>query len=325
MPEHIEPLTFFRHALVFTFTVQIVGALALWWAFSRAGVESALWAAIFHSISAFCTAGFSVFSNGLESFAHDPWVNFIIAALSYLGAIGFIVVTDIYQYLRGRVTRITLTSRIILVATFGGLVVGTLLLMLDGSLANRPWGERLGAAFFQAMSAQTTVGFNTIPIGSMSGASVMVLIVLMILGASPSGTGGGLKSTTWTAGLGAMWSSLRGRKETTFLGCTIPSYRTQAAFAAFTLYLIVYAVGCFILLLVDDHRFEDVIFECASALGTVGLSRGITPELSDSAKLMVMALMFIGRAGVVSLALAALAKSDQDIPRDAPVEDIVVG
>jgi trk system potassium uptake protein TrkH len=325
MPDHFDVMTFLRHGLIFTLAVEILGAIALYWAFSRAGIEAPLWAAIFHSISAYCTAGFSIFSNGLENFSHDPAVNLIIATISYLGAIGFIVVTDIYSFAKGRTQRITLTSRIILLATLGGMTVGTVLLYLDSHLAQHPWDTRLWMAFFQAMSAQTTVGFNTIPLGQLSGASVVVLIVLMILGASPSGTGGGLKSTTWSAGLGACWSALRGKKETTFLGSVIPSYRIQAAFGAFVLYLGVFAAACFVLLQVDNHQFEDVMLECASAMGTVGLSRGITAELSDAGKIAIMALMFIGRAGVVSLGLAALSKLPAEDSTPRREEDLVLG
>jgi trk system potassium uptake protein TrkH len=325
MPEHFDPVTFLRHALFFTIFVQVIGSLALWWAFARAGVENPLWPAIFHSVSSYCTAGFSVFPNSLEQFSHDPVVKGIIAVLCYLGAIGFIVVTDIYQRMRGRSARITFTSRIILVATFGALIVGSILLFFDATLAELPLSERILAALFQAMAAQTTVGFNSVPVSSLSGSSVMILIVLMILGASPSGTGGGLKCTTWSAGLGACWSAMRGRKETTFLGSTVPGYRIQAAFAAFILYLIIYVLGCYVLLVVDNHKFEDVVFEAAAALSTGGLSRGITPELSDMGKVVIMVLMFIGRAGVVSLGLAALARPDADKEPAAPVEDIVVG
>jgi trk system potassium uptake protein TrkH len=325
MPEHFEPIDFFRRALFFTILVESLGAVALYFAFLRAGIENPLWPAIFHSINSFCTAGFSVFPNGLEQFIYDPLVKGIIAVLSYFGAIGFIVITDLYLKLAGKVSRITFTSRIILVATFGSLIVGTVLLYFDEYLATLSPGERLMAAAFQAMAAQTTVGFNSVPVSSLSGSSVMILLVLMILGASPSGTGGGLKSTTWSAGLGACWSAIRGRTEPTFLGSIIPSYRIQAAFAAFILYLIIYVLGCYLLLRVEQHSFEDIIFEAGAALSTGGLSRGITPELSNVGKVIIMVLMFIGRAGVVSLGLAALAKNDSDQKSNMPVEDLVVG
>ncbi len=308
MPDEFEPVAFIRRVVIFSLGIELLGAVGLYFAFSRAGVESPLWPAVFHSISAFCTAGFSVFPNSLESYRADGWINLIVSVLSILGATGFIVMSDLWLSLRRRKHSLTLTSKIILIATGGGIVVGTLLLFFDATFTVLPFGERLMASFFQSMSALTTVGFNTHPIGVVSHASVMALLVLMILGASPSGTGGGLKSTTWSAGIASAWSVMHGKKEVTFLGRVVPAHRIQAAFAAFTLYLLIFAFGCFVLLLADRHTFEDVVFEVGSALGTVGLSRGITGTLTDAGKLVVIMLMFFGRVGVISLGLAVLAR-----------------
>ena len=244
--------------------------------------------------------------------------------LSLLGAIGFIVISDFWESLRSRSHTITLTSKIILLATFGGIAAGAGALYVEPSIAALPQKERLLTACFQSMTAATTVGFNTHPIGVISPAFVLVVLILMILGASPSGTGGGLKSTSWSAGLAATWSVIRGRKETTFFGHTVPNYRMQAAFASFTLYLLVFSAGCFVLLLADKHRFEDVVFEAGSALGTVGLSRGITADLGITGKMIVILLMFIGRVGVISLALATLAHGNTDNPDPRKKSDIVL-
>ncbi len=325
MPEHFEPIAFLKRAVVFTFVVELLGAICLYLAFTREGskVEEPLWSAIFHSVSAFCTAGFSIFPNGLEDFRGDFWVTGIISLLSILGAVGFIVLSDLYLSITTRGYTTTLTSKIILVATFGGIFLGTSVLYFEPSIHSLPANERVLAAFFQATSALTTVGFNTHPIGAISASSVMVVVVLMLMGASPSGTGGGLKCTSWSAGLAATWSAIHGRKETYFFGYIVPHYRIQAAFASFTLYLFTFAIGCFLLLIVDGHRFEDVIFEVASALGTVGLSRGITGDLSSIAKWVLITLMFIGRVGVMSLGLAALAGKEEP-EQDVQKSDFVV-
>lgn len=311
MPAEFEPIAFIKRAVVFTFVIECCGALALYAAFAKADVAAPLWPAIFHSVSAFCTAGFSVFPDSLEQFRDDGLINAIISALSIAGAIGFIVISDLWLKLTRRGQTITLTSKIILSATFGGMGVGTVALLLDPAIAGLPMGEQLMTAFFQSMSALTTVGFDTQPIGGLGHAASLVLLVLMIMGASPSGTGGGLKSTSWSAGLAAVWSAIRGRRETTFFGHRVPNYRIEAAFATFTLYLIVFTIGCYLLLLADRHRFEDVVFEVASALGTVGLSRGITGDLTEAGKLVVIGLMYIGRVGVISLGLAALARKPE--------------
>lgn len=306
LPDAFEPMSFIRRAVVFTLVFELIGALCLWVMFRMDGLENALWPAIFHSVSAFCTAGFSVFPDSLMNYRSHVGVNLVVSILSLAGAVGFIVISDIWLKFRVKGRLMTLTSKIILVATFGGIFLGTLALYFDPSVRQYAGMDRVLAAFFQAMTALTTVGFNTIDVSLFSFASVLIVLVLMILGASPSGTGGGLKSTSWSAGLAAVWSSIRGKDRITFFGNVIPSHRIQAAFASFTLYLACFAAGSYVLLLADRHRFEDVIFEVASALGTVGLSRGITGDLTDFGKVVVILLMFIGRVGVISLGLAAL-------------------
>ncbi|MGF1531985.1 MAG: TrkH family potassium uptake protein [Puniceicoccaceae bacterium] len=324
MPDHFDPISFIRRAVVFSLLVEVFGTIALYFAFSRAGVESPLWPALFHSVSAFCTAGLSTFPNSLEGFQSNFLIIGIISLLSILGALGFIVISDLWLASQSRIRKITLTSKIILVATFGGITLGALAITFDPSVSDAGYGKGLPVAIFQAISALTTVGFNTVPVGLLSQASIMVIIVLMILGASPSGTGGGLKSTSWSAGLAATWSMIRGRKETTFFGNVVPNHRIQAAFGSFTLYMMFFSLGCYLLLLADRHHFEDIVFEVASALGTVGLSRGITTELTVLGKVTVMGLMFIGRIGVVSLALAALARRHDNEPEIRREEDLII-
>lgn len=319
MPESFDPIAFLKRTVIFTFAIEAIGAVFLYFLFARAGVSSPLWPAIFHSISAFCTAGFSVFPNSLEDFRGDAPINLVISLVSLAGALGFIVLTDFWLLFRRQAHSLTLTSKIILVATFGGIGFGTVALFFDPSIASLPFGERSLTASFQAMTALTTVGFNTHPIGAISTASIIIVLLLMILGASPSGTGGGLKSTTWSAAVATTLSLLRNRREVTFFRNTVPQYRIQAAFGALTLYLTFLLLGSYLLLQFDDHSFEDVTFEVASALGTVGLSRGITGELTAGGELVLIGLMFVGRVGVVAIGLATLSgkrtrEDDQEEP-----------
>jgi len=307
MPESFDPLRFLRHIIIFTFIIELIGASILWGFFAAAGVPNPLWAAIFHSVTAFCTAGISIFPDNLVAFSDNTAITLTIALLSLLGGIGFIVMDDLYRSVKSKSLRTTLTTRIILAATFGSILVGTLFLFFDPNVATLALKERLLTAFFQTVSALTTAGFNTIPISNLASATLVIVIILMILGASPSGTGGGLKSTTWSAALATVLSFFRGKEEITFFGCTVPHSRTTAAFAAITLYLTTFAMGTYFLLLFDSNSFESIVFEVASALGTVGLSYGITPELSAEGKIVVMLLMYIGRLGVLSLALGAIA------------------
>ena len=307
MPEFFDPRRFLQHIIVFTLGIELIGTLILWACFLESGTPNPLWAAVFHSVTAFCTAGISIFANNLESFSDNAVVSLTIASLSLLGGIGFIVMDDLHRSLQNKSLRTTLTTRIILAATFGSVLVGTLFLFFDPHIAGFPLKQRILTAFFQTVSALTTAGFNTMPVSNLASATIVIVIILMVLGASPSGTGGGLKSTTWSAAIATVSSFFRGKDEITFFNCTVPHSRTTAAFAAITLYMMTFAAGTYCLLLFESHSFESIMFEVASALGTAGLSQGITPDLSAKGKIVIMLLMFVGRLGVVSLALGAVA------------------
>lgn len=324
LPEGFDLKLFLKHTVIFTFIIEVMGAIGLYLCFLRANVENPLWAAIFHSISAFCTAGFSIFPNSLEDFRGDFWVNVIVSILSISGAIGFLVISDIWQSLRGRKRGTTFTTRIILYMTTWFIVIGFLLLLFfDSSLQSLPLGERVLGAWFQSMTSLTTVGFNTHPIGALSTFGILLTIIIMIVGASPSGTGGGLKSTTIFVALAVMWNSLRERKSIAFLGRRIPEQRLITAFAGLVFYVLAFLISSSILLLLQTQSFEDVLFEAASALGTVGISRGITSDLNTWSKLVVIVLMFIGRVGALSFGIALFADESTETIRVVE-EDVAI-
>lgn len=302
LPASFRMDKFIRSVVRFTLAIELLGAAALYVLFRRAGVEGPLWSAIFHSVSAFCTAGFGLYNNSFESFVADPWMNGVLAALSYLGAVGFIVCVDLTRMIRGKVEQVTLTTKIILWATFWMTVIGTTLIFLGEPLVRGlPPEERLLASFFQCMTAMTTVGFNTVSIGALSKATLLVVIVLMVIGSSPAGTGGGLKCTTLTALLGVMRSAAAGEREARFWGRSIPPDRVWMAVATLGFYVATLVIGTYLLELTQETPFESNFFEAASALGTVGLSMGITSGLSGLGKLIVVALMFCGRVGPLTL------------------------
>lgn len=229
----------------------------------------------------------------------------VVSILSLLGAIGFLVASDLWQGFTKRRHRITLTTRIILYVTACFILVGfALLFFFDSSLQDLPLGEHFLAAWFQSMTALTTVGFNTHAIGGLSAVGIFVILILMIVGASPSGTGGGLKSTSVVAAFAVLWSFLRGNDTAVILNRRIPEERLFTAFSAWVFYILAFLLGSGLLLLFQAQPFEDILFEAASALGTVGLSRGITGDLSAIAKLVVIVLMFIGRVGPLSFGMA---------------------
>ncbi|MBK7406378.1 MAG: potassium transporter KtrB [Phycisphaerales bacterium] len=307
VPRYFVMQHFLVHVVVFTALCEASGALLLWWRFAALGVEHPLWSAVFHSVSAFATAGFSLNNDSMAAFAGDWPVNLVVGVLCYLGAIGFIVAQDAWYSIRLRERMLTFTSRVILTTTAAVFVVGTLLLFfLEPSVHGLPMGRRLLASAFQVMTASSTAGFNTIPIGSMSASGLVVVVIAMLIGASPSGTGGGIKTTSVSAILGNLCSVMRGRTEIVWLGHEIPLVRVLYAFAASSLYLLGLCVGVLVLCCTERQPFIDLVFESASAIGTVGLSMGITGGLSVAGKLTVIALMFAGRCGPLTIGLALL-------------------
>ena len=322
LPKEFRFDKFIRSVIIFTVVIELIGAAALYAIFSSAEVKHPLLNSVFHSVSAFCTAGFSLFKNNMESFSGNFWLNTVIGLLSLIGAVGFIVLVDVWRRIRGKIHHITLTSNIILRMSLCLLAIGTLLFLLTEPLVRSLAPEsRIMVSVFQAMSAMTTVGFNSVPIGSLASSSLLILTFLMIIGASPSGTGGGIKSTSFTALVGIVRSTLRGDTRVRFLGKAIPQRRVQAAMANIGFYLFVLVLGIYALTLTESSAFRDIFFEAASALGTVGLSTGITSTLSELGKIIVCALMFVGRLGPLTFAIALSSKPllDDDIDNDMAV------
>jgi len=319
LPSHFRVDKFIRSVIIFTLVIETTAALALYAAFLRRGADNPVWSAIFHSVSSFCTAGFSIYNSSFEGFADDFWLNAIVSATAIFGAVGFIVFVDVWRRITHKEERITLTSRIILYTTLWLTIIGTFLFFVsEPSVQVMPGEKRLLASFFQTMTAMTTVGFNTINISAISHASLLLLAVLMVIGASPSGTGGGLKSTTFAAVVGVMVSAMRGKHEVRFWGRKVPDDRLQAAVASLGFYLGTLLVGTYLLALTEVFPFENLLFEAASALGTVGLSTGITPDLSDLGKFIITLLMFVGRIGPLTFGLALAAgtpkvQTDEDL------------
>jgi len=314
LPDRFNIKIFLKHTIIFTALIELLGFIGLYIAFSMEKVPNALWAAIFHSVSAFCTAGFSIFPNSLIDFRDNLLVNFVVTFLSLLGAIGFIVMSDVWLSMTRKKSKITFTTRIILFATFGFILIGWLFLFFgDASIAALPLGERFLASGFQSMTAMTTVGFNSHPIENLATAPILIMVILMVIGASPSGTGGGLKTTSISAAFATVWAALRNQRDVTFLGRRIPMNRLLAAFSALVFYLCMFLVGSVALLGIQGQAFEDIIFEVASALGTVGLSRGITGDLVPWGKFVIIIMMFIGRVGPITVGLALFSKSKQSI------------
>lgn len=307
MPADIDMKSLVHSIVIFTFSFELLGAIALYIVFSYNNVSQPLWGAIYHSVSAFSTAGFSIYPDNLEQFRGSVSVNLIIAFLSYAGAMGFIVMLDLWKKIWNRSYRVSFTSKVIVVITGLLTLWGTVqIFFLEPSIQHESFTVRLLISFFQTMSALTTVGFTTIPLSNWLSGSLLILIVAMYIGASPSGTGGGLKSTTVSAVFAYVKCKLGLRRHVYLMGRRLPSFRVENATTTFIFYTTILFLGIYCLTLTEDLPFIKIFFEAASALGTVGLTAGITEQLSCSGKIIVILLMFIGRVGVLTVGTAML-------------------
>ncbi|PHN02139.1 TrkH family potassium uptake protein [Flavilitoribacter nigricans] len=305
LPHHYNLLDLLKVKLLLSLVLEITGAVMLYFAFRSRGVDDALWQAVFHSVSAFCTAGMSLFSNGLEDFADDPVISITISVLCYVGAVGFIVFADLWQRLRKKRRSISFTSLIILKYSLLIIGIGTISVYLLDYAAYPAWSwQRFITAFFHVVSASSTAGFDTVQVSSFSPAILVILTILMVIGASPTGTGGGIKVTTFSIVLAQIRSSFNGRNKVVLEKCLLPDYRVRLALATFSTYIIAVSVCLLLLAVTEKADLFALFFETVSAFSTVGLSLGITSGLSDIGKLLLALGMFIGRIGILSFGLA---------------------
>jgi trk system potassium uptake protein TrkH len=233
------------------------------------------------------------------------------------------VVTDIWNYFRKRTKTISFTSKMISGGFFTLLFIATAIIFIyEPLLKSFSFGERLQLAFFQATTSITTVGFNTVVVGNLSLPILLVTFFLMYVGASPSSTAGGMKITTLTALISIIKSKLQNNSKVTFLNRVIPKDRLDIAISTFIFYTSILFLSTFLLTFSENFTFEKVLFETLSAMGTVGLSMGITGNLSDFGKIIIICIMFIGRLGVLTFGLAILAKKQQKTHKNE--EDLAV-
>lgn len=327
LPITIKIRDFLKSVILFTLIMEILGAILFFIAFKQEGIPTieALWSSIFHSISTFCTAGFSLFNNSFVDFVDHHFINFIISMLAISGSLGFIVITDFGLRIKDRAHKLSFTTKIIFYGFLVLLTFGTVFFyFFEPSLITQDSDSIFLKAFFQCMSAMTTVGFNTVNFGDFSQSMLLICVVLMYVGASPSGTAGGIKITTLTAVFAILKSRIRGSENVTFLGRIIPYKRLYIATSTFIFYTIIIIIGTFLISFTDNFELEDILFEVASALGTVGISRGITGDLSSFAKLVIILIMFIGRLGVLTFGLAIWSRGVNDNKLEILEEDIAV-
>lgn len=309
-------LTILKSIFLYTLIFESIGTLLLFIRFSKdfpAG--TAFYQAVYHAISAFNNCGFSLFSDSLMRYQGDVLVNLTVMGLLVIGGIGFIVQYEVFSRLKGIQKKLSLHTRIVLITTAILIGVGAFFFYFferNHLLKDAPLLNTILASLFQSVTPRTC-GFNTVEIGRLTNATLLLLIVLMFIGASPGSTGGGIKTTSTALLLLMIWNRFRGNEEVNLFSRTIPrevvSRTLSIIFAsAFTVsiitsILLIAGEGTFPPL-ESRHLFVEYLFEAVSAFGTVGLSMGVTPKLNDIQKAAIILMMFAGRVGPLTLAFS---------------------
>jgi trk/ktr system potassium uptake protein len=345
--------TLVAHVITSTLVIEAIGAAILaahWIADGRYGsTREAVYQAVFHSISAFCNAGFSLFATNLAGFQRDWVVLLVVSSLIVLGGLGFLVGLDLRQFARAKLAvwrhggigenvprpRLAVHTRIVLIVTAALLAVGTIsyyLLERQGLFQGLGFGPAVLNAYFSAVTPRTA-GFNSVDYGAMTGGGLLCTMVLMMIGASPGSTGGGIKTSTFGLLTAYALFRLRGSTKVHLFGRTIPQESIDRAGAVVIVSISVVILAASVLLVTEtaglagaetQQRFVPVFFETISAFGTVGLSMGLTPSLSTAGKLVLAVVMFVGRVGPLTLALAVTARRPQPRYRYAE-ENLMIG
>jgi trk system potassium uptake protein TrkH len=332
--------------LLLTALIEAAGAASLYvFATEGSALDRLKWS-VFHSVSAFCNAGFALQSNNLESLWNNPGLNLTIVVLIVLGGLGFLVLPELIalggaglrllpQLLHPKTRRfaphlprkLSVQSRISLIITVGLITTGTfgfLWIESGNVLRGLSAGESFLVSFFQSVTTRTA-GFNTVPMGGLQQATLILLIGLMVIGGSPVSTAGGIKTVTLGILLLALRSLILQREKVEAFGRKLAGRAFFTALNVFVLYVVTASAGMFLISYFDPHvSLRDISFETISALSTVGLSTGITPGLSTGSKVVLCAAMFIGRVGPIALVFSVF-ESRGHVDYEFPEEDIVVG
>ncbi len=318
-----------KNIILVTVVIELLGALGLYFKFSQDFAPlKAAWMSVFHSVSAFCNAGFSPLSGNLAGYVDSLTVNVWITGLIILGGLGFTVIIDLlhYFFVKGKARKLNLHSKVVLLTTATLVLFGFIVFYLaeyQGSMAGFGVYRRVLSSWFQSVTTRTA-GFNTIDMARLSKASVLTSILLMFIGASPGSTGGGVKTTTFAMLVISVVSLLKGRRFQSIFKRRIPDSNFREATGLTSISLAIVFAALLLLLLAESHSFDQLAFEAMSAFGTVGLSMGITPTLSVAGKLLITLLMYIGRIGPLTLIYAfAIHRKQVDI--DYAEENIVIG
>ena len=302
-----------KFATLLTLAIEGLGALLMsFHLVPLYGVKKGIAFSLFHSVSAFCNAGFDLFGESLVPFQGDFLITLTIAALIILGGLGFVVYADLLQFRKKR--RLSPHTKLVFITTAALLIVGTAMVSVFEwnnplTLAPMPLSEKLLASFFQSTTFRTA-GFNSLDMGHITDTTAFGSCLLMFIGGSPGSTAGGLKTTTFAIVLAATWASLRGTDDAELFHRRVGKDIVRKAYALFVIGVaLVFAVSAAVVMFEGENiKFLDVLFESFSAFGTVGVTRGITEMLRNSSKLILAFTMYLGRIGPTTFAMGLFHK-----------------
>ena len=322
-------LWFLKKIILTVVIIEGTGALFLALRFAQdMEIKKAVYYGIFHSVSAFCNAGFSLFSTNLEKYAGSFVVTMTTAYLIIIGGIGFTVIDSILFATRKKVKRFDLTSKVAILVSMILVILGTVLFLIleynnRGTIGEMSFLKKILASFFQSVTTRTA-GFNSVPFGNLTEGSVFLFCILMFIGASPGSTGGGIKTTTFGVIIFYVISVVKKRESVVIFNRRIGWEVLNRAIVVLVLSLLYVGIITLVIVSIEDFTLEQTIFEVISAFATTGLSLGITADLGTISRILIICTMFLGRLGPMTFALA-LGGSNKVEKIQFPKENILVG
>ena len=328
---------FVRNVLFGTLLIEGIGALLYMLVFIPEFGARGIWISVFNAISAFCNAGIDIIAeNSLCDYAANPLINAVTEALIILGGLGYIVWWDVLRVIKSRSPKnrrlfrhLTLHSKIALTATAGLILIGAILILLlefnnPLTIGEMSLFDKIQVSLFQSVTARTA-GFASVPQENLTDASAAVSLILMLIGGSPVGTAGGMKTVTVAVLFCSALATVRNRQSASLFGRRISEESVKKAVAVVVTFLTICLGSTVLLLATNDISALDAVYETVSATATVGLTRNLTPSLNTFGKIIIIVTMYFGRVGPISLAVALGSKNESQNVISEPTEDISIG
>lgn len=310
-------IVLFKYVLAFTFGTEVLGAILLSIKFVPLyGAGKGVWYAVFHSISAFCNAGFDILGDSIFPFRDDLLINLTLCALVIVGGLGFVVTSELFR--RRSFKKLSTHSKLVLMVTAILLVLGTVMFLFleneDGVLQYETLKGSILESFFQSVVARTA-GFYSVDLSKIKDSTALMLMGLMFVGGSPGSTAGGIKTTTLGVLVLSTHAVVRGESEPVVFGRHIGTETVRKALAIFLVSIVIILSVSFMLAITESAPLVDILYETVSALATVGASKGITPHLTDAGKNLITLCMYLGRIGPMTMAFAFGMKAKKSLIR----------